>query len=351
MAVQSAQVGSPATVARGRRAGPVGRAVSHISAHDVDVAISKNKEKKAARMGRSRSEINLDDVKAAFNEQRKAARPHPFLNKDAKRKGGASTPTKHGPPSGITSPTTGSPRVGQSPSTPRRSRDASAAAMGRRTPADDRKDPGVNPYPKRMHPKLVSPATGSRAKKPGRGERSSPSSRRQAKAKGGGAAVTSSADDPPTPRMTVMSPLAPQATAVDQVDAAAEWEGAYDEDEEDDDDEVDMPEHRESPVSAARELTSELLSRQASGADASSGGTTDGSDTVYAARAAAAFHLSEGSPENKLSESARAAKVARSKRLAKQRAMASQDPTDAAALVAKARASREAASLLMASSE
>jgi hypothetical protein len=120
--------------------------------------------------------------------------------------------------------------------------------------------------------------------------------------------------------------------------SANPWEGAYDEDE---DDPIDMGESRISPVSAARELASALL------ADTEIGVTTADADAVGTARAAAG--VQDPAEPGQMSDASRATKVARSKRRAKQRAGSTEDAQDAADLVARARASRVAASTLMAS--
>eukprot|EP00041_Stephanoeca_diplocostata_P032724 m.1056597 g.1056597 ORF g.1056597 m.1056597 type:complete len:638 (+) comp24198_c0_seq25:317-2230(+) len=136
---------------------------------------SKDTERKKTRRSRhdarSRSEINSADIRAAFEDKRRTARPHPFIkNAGSASKsaagvvGSAATPPtsrRYSHSTGNTPPTQrkGTRSNGGTPPTQRRASAAPSVSEGR-----GRRD--LNPYPKRMHPKLSSPQLA--AKKPTR---------------------------------------------------------------------------------------------------------------------------------------------------------------------------------------
>lgn len=318
-------------------------------------------------MVRSRSEISMEDVKAAFNEQRKAARPHPFLAtaKDGKRR--SSTPGRPSASSsqGIsgrlaysTSPAS-SPGVGRSPSLRKR---GDGSPGQRRGASGDRpaKVTDRNPYPKRVHPTQGGATTRPRKSLPKTptlaktdtktkvsdkgspvvemrtksGSSSSAERARKSAAAGGNALRAQSAGENPE-----YGGAWEGAYDEDEGDESVtnQWEGAYDDDE---DEQIDMGESRPSPVSAARELASELLTDNRIE-------VTSPDSALTAARAAAAMHVL--SPGASPSEVSRTAQAARARRRTKLSATSTEDAQSAAALVAQARASREAATELISS--
>jgi hypothetical protein len=139
------------------------RTLSNVAPQDVETAYKSVKSKSSRQAGgsRSRSEINLDEVKAAFTEQRKTARPHPFLAaKDSKRRtASASSPRQGSPAMTGRVPFSGSPAesplYGRSPAARRRSEPSSSL----QTRHADRKGKAVGAHAKRPHPVLAAPAS------------------------------------------------------------------------------------------------------------------------------------------------------------------------------------------------